>query len=74
MKELETLVNRLRKIGIDITFLGNFPWVYVDKINGKKVVEKYNSDHGFVLGLLTLAGKLQFSDLSELFKIIRKYK
>jgi len=74
MKELETLVNRLKKIGIDITFLGNFPWVYVDKINGKKVVEKYNSDHGFVLGLLTLADKLQFSNTTELFKIIRKYK
>lgn len=41
------LVNRLEKIGIQVELIGNFPWVYLDKVNGIKVTEKYMGRHGF---------------------------
>lgn len=31
------LVPRLRKIGINVELFGNYPWIYLDKVNGNKV-------------------------------------
>ncbi len=75
MKELGVFRERLSKIGIDVSCSGNFPWVYIDKINGNKVKEKHNSEHGFVVGYapIRLGSKFTFETLSEIFKIIRKY-
>lgn len=36
MKNFETFVKRLKKLGIVINFIGNYPWVYFDTINSKK--------------------------------------
>ena len=41
------LINRLQKIGINLEFIGNYPWVYLDKVNGVKVTETYCGEHGF---------------------------
>lgn len=67
---------RLQKIGIQVSFVGNYPWVYLDTVNGKKVTEKFHSEHGFVIGFSPLkpSEKSQFTDIGEIFKIIRKYK
>lgn len=62
-------MNRMKKIGIEITFIGNVPWIYFDKINGNSVKEKFYSDHGFVVFL----GET-IPNIEKTFEIIRKYR
>lgn len=73
--QLEVLVNRLKKIGIDIECVGNYPWIYLDKINSKKVKETFKGNHGFTIGFLpaSLNKSFQFTDLKHIFNTIRKY-
>lgn len=42
--------NRLAKIGIDIEYASNVPWIYLDKVNGMKVTEINEANHGFCVG------------------------
>lgn len=67
---------RLRRIGIVVTLLGNYPWIYLDTVNGKKVKEKFEGNHGFTVAFLPLRPdeQLKFTNITEIFKIIRKYK
>lgn len=76
MKKVETLITRLQKIDIQIELLGNYPWIYLDKVNGKRVTEKFHSDHGFTIAFhpIRVGEELKFTDLGEIFKVIRKYK
>lgn len=73
---IETFRNRLLKIGIDIRMVGNYPWVYLDTVNGNKVKEKFMANHGFTVMFRAIreGQKDKFTDLREIFKIIRKYK
>lgn len=73
MNELDKFYKRLLNIGITITLISNYPWIYIDTINGKKVTEKLYSDHGFTLGF-SMKDSILYYDLSEVFKILRKYK
>ena len=68
MKNVEIFYNRLKKIGIEITLFGNYPWIYFDSINGKRVKEKLGSDHGFVVFIGS-----DFMNGSDTFNLIRKY-
>lgn len=45
--KIDAFVKRLEKIGIKVELAGNFPWVYLYAVNGKKVTEKFGSYHGF---------------------------
>jgi hypothetical protein len=76
MTEIKTFINRLEKIGVKVELLGNYPWVYLDRVNGNKVTEKFQADHGFTIAFLPIrvGQSMKFTDLSEIFKIIRKYK
>ena len=76
MQPLTTFIERMKKLKIDIMLMGNYPWIYIDTINGKKVTEKFQGNHGFTLGFLpVLRGKqFQFTDIKEIFKLIKKYK
>ena len=74
--KITRFVERLKKIGIDVKLSGNFPWVYIDEICGKKVTEKFEANHGFTL--IFLPGRndsppSEFTDITEIFKLIRKY-
>jgi len=75
-KDILTLfVDRLHNINIHLELVGNYPWVYIDKINGKKVTEKFQGNHGFTIAFLPirLNQELKLSDTTEIFKLIRKY-
>ena len=74
-ERIESLVNRLKKIGIEIELFGNYPWIYLDKINGKKVTEKFEADHGFTIAFLPARKdqKIEFTDIKEIISVIRKY-
>lgn len=71
--ELTPLKNRLNKIGIEIEMSGNAPWIYLDKVNGKRVQEKLHSKHYFTVAFLSKEGYI-LTDLKEIFKILRKYR
>ena len=76
MDKLSVFVNRLKWVGVDLKFITNYPWVYIDEINGKRVTETHQGKHGFTVGFapIKLDGEFTFCDLSEIFKLIRKYK
>ena len=65
---------RLKKIGIEIECFMNVPWIYLDKVNGKRVTETYRAEHGFTAfwyPISDLDTKVEFSDRREVFKLIR---
>ena len=75
--KIKVFVERLKKIGIDVKLSGNFPWVYIDEICGKRVTEKFNGNHGFTIIFLPVRNDSppsEFTDIKEIFKLIRKYK
>lgn len=75
-KKLEILRNRLLKIGIEVTFAGNYPWIYLNTVNGKRITEKTgDSNHGFNIAWLPINRNksLTLTNTTEMFKIIRKY-
>ena len=74
--KIKVFVERLKKIGIEVKLSGNFPWVYITEICGKRVTEKFEGNHGFTL--IFLPGRndsppSEFTDITEIFKLIRKY-
>ena len=38
--KITVFLERLKKIGIEVKLVGNYPWVYLDEICGIKVKEK----------------------------------
>jgi hypothetical protein len=73
--KLKVFVDRMQKININIKLVGNYPWIYIDEINGKRVAEKFEGNHGFTIAFLPVRAdrELEFTDISEIFKLIRKY-
>ena len=74
--KLYVFVKRLKKIGIDVKLSGNFPWIYLHEICGKRVTETFQANHGFTV--MFLPGRndsppSEFTDITEIFKLIRKY-
>ncbi len=75
MEKLRILHDRLLKIGIETEYVSNVPWVYLTKINGKRVTEKFEAEHGFTVAFLParVDRPFHFTDLRTIFKTIRKY-
>ena len=74
--KIRIFVERLKKIGIEVKLVGNYPWVYIDEICGIKVKEKFEGNHGFTLIFLPARNDSppsEFTDITEIFKLIRKY-
>lgn len=75
--KIKVFVERLKKIGIDVKLSGNYPWVYISEINGIRVTEKFDGNHGFTIIFLPVRNDSppsEFTDIKEIFKLIRKYK
>ena len=73
--KLKVFVDRMKRININVKLVGNYPWIYIDEINGKRVTEKFEGNHGFTIAFLPVRAdrELEFTDISEIFKLIRKY-
>lgn len=68
---------RLKAIGINIECFGNYPWIYLDSVNGNKVKEKFHANHGFTAFWYPLSDHdnvVEFSDRRKVFEIVRKYR
>jgi hypothetical protein len=75
--KIKVFVERLKKIGIDVKLSGNYPWVYITEICGKRVTEKFDGNHGFTIIFLPVRNDSppsEFTNIKEIFKLIRKYK
>ncbi len=72
---LKVFINRMKQLGIEITLVGNYPWIYLDGINGVRVTETFQANHGFTIAFLPIRNdqQMKFTDISEMFKLIRKY-
>ena len=75
LDKLSVFINRMKSLGIDIKLVGNYPWIYIHEINGKRVTEKFEAEHGFTIAFLPVRTdqELAFTDITEIFKLIRKY-
>lgn len=75
MDKIKTLIIRLKKIGIELELVSNYPWIYISTINGKYVTEKFQGNHGFTIAFSPIRKdqELHFTDIGEIFKLIRKY-
>ena len=71
---LRKLHRRLLAINIVTTYIGNYPWVYLDTVNKKRVKEKFMAEHGFTVATVSIGGKIELTDTKKIFEIIRKYK
>lgn len=74
--KLDIFIKRLKKVEIEIELLGNYPWIYLNKVNGNKVKEKFEAEHGFTIAFLPIKPneELEFTNIEYIFDIIRKYK
>jgi len=75
MDKIDVFVNRLKRIEIDVELSGNYPWIYLSKINGVRVTETLCGNHGFTIAFIPLKKdvELEFTDIDEIFNLIRKY-
>lgn len=75
MNKLEIFIKRLQKIGIEIKLSGNYPWIYIDEINNKRITEKFQGNHGFTIAFLPIKPnqEIELTDIGEIFKLLRKY-
>lgn len=74
-EKIEIFCNRLNRIGIDIKLGCNYPWIYLEYINGKRVREKFMANHGFTIAYYPIRKdqELQFTDIGFTFSLIREY-
>lgn len=78
MTVLDVLIERLKKINIEIELIGNYPWIYLEKVNGNTIKQKdyYFANHGFTIAFSPINDdkKLEILDIKKTFQTIRKYK
>jgi hypothetical protein len=78
MERLNTFVRRMKKIGVDVQLIGNYPWIYIDSVNGNKIKQEdfYYGNHGYTIAFIPirLGEKLELIDISKTIKLIRKYR
>lgn len=78
MNQLDVLTKRLNKINIDIKLAGNYPWIYLETVNGNRIKEEdyYLANHGFTIAFLPMSEreKIKITDIKKTFEVIRKYK
>jgi len=52
--KLTSFIDRMNKLNINIKLVGNYPWVYIDEINNKRVTETFQANHGFTIAFLPI--------------------
>lgn len=71
---IDKFMKRMEKIGIELELSGNYPWVYLKKIQGQVVTEKYMANHGFTIFMLQMDNSFKMMDRKKVFSLIRSYK
>jgi len=68
---IASFVKRLKRIGVEVELAANYPWVYLTKVNGVPVTEKFRSEHGFTAFHLVVED-FKWSDRRKVFAKIRE--
>lgn len=75
---LSTLVERMQRIGIKIELMGNYPWIYLERVNGNRIrQEDFTANHGFNIawyGIRNEDGIRLAEEPKTIIALIRKYK
>ena len=75
---INRLVPRLKKIGINVELVGNYPWIYLEKVNGNRIKKEdfFRGNHGFTIAFSPIRKDqvMELTDIRKVFEIIRKYK
>ena len=78
LKKLDVFVQRMKKLNIKIEMWSNYPWIYIDKVNGNKIQREdyFHANHGFTIGFHPIKPDqvFEFTDIGEIFKLIKKYR
>jgi len=69
-KLIASFVKRLKRIGVDVELIANYPWVYMTKVNGVPVTELFMANHGFTAFFVHRGDK--WSDRRRVFAKIRE--
>ena len=76
--KLDVFVKRMKKLGIKIELMGNYPWIYIYKVDGNTIQREdyFEGNHGFTIGFLPVkAGEpIHFTDITKIFELVRKYR
>lgn len=75
---LIVFVERMKKLGIEVELVGNIPWIYIEKVNGKRIQKDdyFLGNHGFTIAFYPIRNDqvMEFTDISRIIKLIRKYR
>jgi hypothetical protein len=75
---IPVFIKRMKKLGIEVELVGNIPWIYIDKINGKRIKKEdyFQGNHGFTIAFYPIRNDqvMEFTDISRIIKLIRKYR
>ncbi len=73
MNKISKFVKRLEKLNVKVELFGNYPWIYLDKVNGIKVKNKFHAEHGFTLAFSPIRKDqdYEFTDIKRIFEEIR---
>ena len=78
LTKLDIFRKRMLKLGIELQMSSNYPWIYIDSVNGNRIKREdyFEGNHGFTIGFLPIRRdqEFHFTDITEIFKLIRKYK
>lgn len=75
MTTINSFYNRLKKIGVEVTMIGNYPWIYLDTVNGKKVKGTFQGNKGFTIFFTAIKDSQQphtITDIGIIFNKIRE--
>ena len=74
---LSILKNRLSKLGIELEFVGNYPWIYLERVNGIRIrQEDFTANHGFNIAWFGIRNedKIKLAeDPKTIIALIRRY-
>lgn len=71
---LDAFVERMKLLGIEVKLSGNYPWIYLSEINGKRVKPEdyYLGNHGFTIAWYR--DVIEITDITKTITLIRKYR
>tara|TARA_R110000787_G_scaffold87911_4_gene186960 strand:+ start:876 stop:1301 length:426 start_codon:yes stop_codon:yes gene_type:complete len=68
----QRFTDRLAAIGITVELGGNYPWIYLDKVNDVPVEGVFQARHGFTAFFMQQGDDCRFSDRRVVFNKIRE--
>lgn len=73
MDKVGKFVTRLKNIGIHVELSGNYPWIYMTKVNDIRVTEVFEANHGFTVFFTPFKPGQDFTvtDIRKIFAKIR---